>query len=136
MLDSLSDCIKPPVRNLGFMLDSALLFDKPVNAVVKSYFFHLRLLAKVKGFLNCAELKRLTHAFISSSLHYCNSVYLGIGCNSIYFRIFLMYVFKVLTGLAPTYLSNLITVKISGRRFVEPENAHQSQIIIKEKKEI
>jgi len=35
--------VKPSIKNLGVVFDSALTFDKQVNAVVKSSFFQLRL---------------------------------------------------------------------------------------------
>ncbi len=39
--------IKPSVQKMDVVFDSALTFDK--------FFFKLRLLAKVKGFLTCAR---------------------------------------------------------------------------------
>ncbi len=47
VLGDLAAYVKPSVKNV---FDSALTFDKQVNAVVKSSFFQLRLLAKVKFF--------------------------------------------------------------------------------------
>ncbi len=64
VLGDLAARVKPSVNNVGVVFDSALTFDKQVNAVVKSSFFQLRLLAKVKGFLTCAEFERAIHAFI------------------------------------------------------------------------
>lgn len=42
--------VKPSVKNVGVVFESALKFDKQVNAVVKSIIFQLRPLAKVKSF--------------------------------------------------------------------------------------
>ena len=47
--------------------------------MVKASFFQLRLLAKVKPYLRRADLEKVIHAFISSRLDYCNSLYVGIG---------------------------------------------------------
>ncbi len=42
----LADFIKTHVKDLGFVLDSELKMDRQINTVVRSCFFHLRLLAK------------------------------------------------------------------------------------------
>lgn len=77
VLGNFAAYVKPFVKNVGFIFDSDLLFDMQVNAVVKSCFFHLRLLDKVKSFLTPFELERVLHAFIFSRLDYCNLLY----CN-------------------------------------------------------
>lgn len=64
---------------VSFILDSALLFDKQVNGGENLFFFQLRWLAKVKGFLTCVEFERLIPAFTSSCLEYCNLIHIGIG---------------------------------------------------------
>ena len=50
--------------------------------MVKASFFHLRLLAKVKPYLrpwlDQLNLEKVIHAFITSRLDYCNSLYVGI----------------------------------------------------------
>ncbi len=66
------------VRNLGVIFDPALKFDKQINSVVKSAFFQLRMIAKIKSFLSFKDLETVIHAFISTRLDYCNSLYLGI----------------------------------------------------------
>ncbi len=145
-MGDLAACVKPSVKNLG-VFDSALTFDKQVNAVVKSSYFQLRL------FLTCAEFERVIHAFISSRLDYCNSMYIGINQSymnrlqtvqnaaarlltgtrkyehitpvllslhwlPVHFKIEfknLFFVFKVLNGLAPSYLSDLLSLRSPGR---------------------
>ncbi len=54
-----------------------------INSVVKSSFFQLRLLSKAKSFLSFKELERVIHAFASSRLDYCNSLYMGISQSNI-----------------------------------------------------
>ncbi len=75
VLGDLAAYVKPSVTNMGVVFDSALTFNKQVNAVVKSSFFQL---AKVKSFLTYAEFERVLHAFFSSRLDYCNLMYIGI----------------------------------------------------------
>ncbi len=67
-------------RNLGILFDSSLKFDKQISAVVKSCFYQLRLLSKVKPFLSRKNLGTAIHAFITSRFDYCNSLYSSISC--------------------------------------------------------
>lgn len=82
-LGDLVSYVKPSVKNLGVIIDSALKFDKKINSVVKSSFFQLRLLSKAKSFLSFPEFERVIHAFMSSRLDYCNSLYIGINQSNI-----------------------------------------------------
>lgn len=68
------DCAK----NLGVIFDSTLCFDKQISAVVKSSFFQLRSAARIKMMLSKRDLETVIHAFITSRLDYCNSLYLGL----------------------------------------------------------
>lgn len=78
-LGPLAPYIGSQARNLGVIVDGALKLDKQVSSVVKASFFQLRLLSKVKPYLRRADLEKVIHAFISSRLDYCNSLYVGIG---------------------------------------------------------
>lgn len=78
LIDSLSSNTHPHVKSLGVFLDSKFKFNKQVNAVVRTGFFQLRLLAKVKPYLSPHDLQKTAHAFISSKLDYCNGLYAGI----------------------------------------------------------
>uniref|UniRef100_A0A8C4X8L7 Reverse transcriptase domain-containing protein n=1 Tax=Erpetoichthys calabaricus TaxID=27687 RepID=A0A8C4X8L7_ERPCA len=73
-LSSFSVFCKPQVCNLGVIFDSNLSFEKQVNSVVKSCFFQLRLLGKLKPLSSSRDLEKATHAFIFSRLDYCNSL--------------------------------------------------------------
>lgn len=75
----LSNNMQSYVKNLGVFLDSELRFDRQVNSVVKSSFFHLRKLSKLKPILSYKDLEIVVHAFVSTRLDYCNSLYLGIS---------------------------------------------------------
>ncbi len=76
-LGNLAPFCKSIVKNLGVQFDVSLKFDKQINSVVKSCFFHLRLLAKVKLFLLTSNFEKLIQAFIFVRLDYCNSLYAG-----------------------------------------------------------
>ena len=146
-LGPLSSHLKQHAKNLGVIFDSGFKFDKQINSVVSTSFFHLRSIAKLKSFLLPKDLETLVHAFISSRLDYCNSLYSGITQSAlsrlqliqnaaarlitgtrkidhispvlatlhwlpvkyrIQFKI-LLFVFKALHGLAPDYITELLT---------------------------
>lgn len=147
-LGILTPYVKPYVKNLGVILDSGLKLDRQVNQVVKSSFYQLRTLAKIKSILSVSNLEKVVHAFISTRLDYCNSIYMGISESSINrlqivqnaaarvltgtrkrehitpvlktlhwlpvrhritFKVLLL-VYKSLNGMAPSYLTDLLTV--------------------------
>lgn len=151
---TLAPFFKPHVKNLGVTFDSGLRFDKQIRSVVStSFFFQLRLLAKVKPFLSRQDLEKAIHAFISSRLDYCNALYVGLSqslisrlqliqnaaarfltgtsrrehitpvlsslhwlpvCFRIDFKL-LLFVFYAINGLAPSYLSEILTIRDHGR---------------------
>ncbi len=74
--------VKSTVKNLGVILDMDFKLDKQINSV-KSSFYQLRLLSKVKTFLSFNNFERLIHVFISSRLDYCNALYVGVNQASL-----------------------------------------------------
>uniref|UniRef100_A0A669CP39 Reverse transcriptase domain-containing protein n=1 Tax=Oreochromis niloticus TaxID=8128 RepID=A0A669CP39_ORENI len=66
------------VRNLGVIMDSSFKLDKQVSSVVKSSFHQLRLISKAKSYIPYKDLEKLIHAFITTRLDYCNSLYMGL----------------------------------------------------------
>jgi len=78
-LSALTPHLRSVVTNLGVKVDAALRFDNHINGVVKSSFFHLRSLFKIKPFLSKRDLESVIHAFITSRLDYCNSLLTGIS---------------------------------------------------------
>ena len=55
---------------MGFNMGSEFKLDQQIGAIVKSSFFHLRQLAKVKPFLAQKHFETVIHAFITSLLDY------------------------------------------------------------------
>ncbi|MGH0161650.1 UNVERIFIED_CONTAM: hypothetical protein FKN15_041320 [Acipenser sinensis] len=51
--------------------------------MVKSSFYHLRNISKVCPYLSLPDAEILRHAFVSSRLDYCNSLYGGLPANTI-----------------------------------------------------
>ncbi len=66
-LGDLSSHVTPCAKNLGVLFDSGLKFDKQINSVVKSCFYHLRRLAKVKPVLSLKNFEIVIHAFVTLS---------------------------------------------------------------------
>jgi len=65
-------------------LDSSLKLNKQIDSVIRTSFFQLRRLAKVKPFLSRSDLEKTIHAFISSRLDYCNALYIGLNQASLH----------------------------------------------------
>uniref|UniRef100_A0A8C6NWF0 Reverse transcriptase domain-containing protein n=1 Tax=Nothobranchius furzeri TaxID=105023 RepID=A0A8C6NWF0_NOTFU len=145
--------LKTVVTNLGVKMDSSLRMDAQVNATVKSCFFQLRRLSKLRAVLSRNNLESVVHAFITSRLDYSNAILLGVNKSTlarlqliqnaaarsltrtdrrqritpvlkslhwlpITFRVqykILLFVFKSLHGLAPVYLSDLLSIYTPGR---------------------
>jgi len=75
--------IKPcsKVRNLGFILDKNMTMEDHVNNICKTSYFYIRLLGKLRKFLNKETGAMITHAFVTSRLDYCNSLLYGISSS-------------------------------------------------------
>ena len=73
--------IKPcsKVRNLGVIFDCNMTMEEHVNKVCKTSYFYIRLLGKLRKFLDKDTAAMLTHAFVTSRLDYCNSLLHGIS---------------------------------------------------------
>ena len=70
-------------RNLGVLIDSDLNFDSHIKSITKSSFYHLKNIARVRGFMSRSDLETLIHAFISSRVDYCNALFTGLPKKSI-----------------------------------------------------
>lgn len=69
---------KSQVRNLGIILDLDLNFNSHIKSVTSSVYYHLKNTARVREIMSKQNLVRLTHAFISSRLDYCNGLFTGL----------------------------------------------------------
>ena len=67
------------VRDLGVILDQELSFTKHINSVTRSCFYQLRQLRVISRSLSSNAAAILVHAFISSRLDYCSTLYAGIS---------------------------------------------------------
>lgn len=65
-------------RNLGVYFDCRLDMKQHINNVCRQCYFQLRQLRVIRRSLPPAILKTLLHAFVSSRLDYCNSMFYGL----------------------------------------------------------
>ena len=143
-----------PVRNLGVWLDSNLSMDSHITKTCSTAFYYLHNIRRIRRYLSRDATETLIHAFITSRLDYCNSLFYGIPlyqqkklqrvqnaaarlifheskhCHvtpllyslhwlpvkqRIHFKLLLI-TFKAIHGLAPKYISDLITIN-KGTRY-------------------
>ena len=65
-------------KNLGVILDSDLNFIPHFNYIRKTSFYHLKNIAKTLPLISKPSREILVHAFITSRLDYCNSLFTGL----------------------------------------------------------
>uniref|UniRef100_A0A3B1IDG0 Reverse transcriptase domain-containing protein n=1 Tax=Astyanax mexicanus TaxID=7994 RepID=A0A3B1IDG0_ASTMX len=82
-IDGHSVTPSPLVRNLGIYLDPTLSFKSHINHIVKTSFFHLRNIARLRPTLPTPAAETLIHAFITSRLDYCNSILYGLPSTAL-----------------------------------------------------
>ena len=77
--------IKPTesVRNLGAYFDSTLSMDRHVSAILKSVYYHLRRVAKIRHHLDSNTAAAVINALITSRLDLNNALLLGTSSANI-----------------------------------------------------
>ena len=64
-LESLSLKTRDQVRNLGVLIDSDFTFSSHIKSITKTIFFYqLKNISRVKGFMSQTDQEKLIHAFI------------------------------------------------------------------------
>ncbi len=71
------------MRNLGIIFDAQLTINSHFKNITKVAFFHLRNIARIRPFLSRLDAERLIHAFTTSRLDYCNSLFVGLPASSV-----------------------------------------------------
>ena len=82
-LGSLKQNICSNPRNLGVILDQSLLLDKHIHSLSRTCFYHLRNITKLRSVVSHQELETIIHAFVSSRLDYCNSLFTCLSKTSL-----------------------------------------------------
>ena len=78
---SLGDAIvkfSSTVKNLGVTFDESLSFRQHINEISKNSLYCLRNLRLIRNHFSQSNFEILMHAFITSRLDYCNSLFSGI----------------------------------------------------------
>ena len=73
----IGDCVIRPigvVKNLGTWLDSTLSMSSHVNNTCSNAFYYLHNIRRIRKYLSRRSTEKLIHAFVSSSVDYCNSL--------------------------------------------------------------
>ncbi len=78
-LGSLSSSVKPILCNLGVSMIQALSLDQHLSCSVCSCFY----ITKLRPVESRAEMELIIHAFISSCLDYCNSLFTCLSKTSL-----------------------------------------------------
>ena len=64
-------------KNLGVYLDQNFKMDKHITKLCSKAFYQLYKLKRIRKFLSNDAIKTVVHAFITSNLDYCNSLFYG-----------------------------------------------------------
>ena len=70
--------ISSEVRNLGVLFDETLSFEKHIRKVANNCIYHLRNLNHAKSYFTRKALEIVIHAYISTRLDYCDSLFSGL----------------------------------------------------------
>ncbi len=73
-LDGCSLDSSSSVRNLSVLFDRNLSFDSHISSICKTEFFHLKNISKLRPMLSMSNAEMLIHAFMTSTLDYCNAL--------------------------------------------------------------
>ena len=75
--------ISNSVKNLGVIFDETLSFNPHINEIAKNSLYKLRNLRLVRNHFSRRNFEILVHAFITSRLDYCNSLFSGLPASAL-----------------------------------------------------
>ena len=75
-----SNCVK----NVGIWIDENLNMDKQINSIVSHCYKILKVIGRIKSFLQKIDLEKLVHSVITSRLDYCNSLYSNLNKENLF----------------------------------------------------
>ena len=96
------------VRNLGVFNDEQLKLDDHVNKIIKTCFYHLWNIFKIRKYLSIDVTKFLVHALVTSRLDYCNSLLYGCKTSSIKRLKRISYISHTISHRRQTYHAKLV----------------------------
>ena len=65
-------------RSLGVIFDDTMSFNAHLSDICKSSFYHLHNISKIRKYINKESAATVVHAFVTSKLDYCNSLFFGL----------------------------------------------------------
>ena len=65
---------KQAVRNLGCIMDSVLSMEKQVSSTIRSVYYHLRMIGKIRKYMDSDSAARVMNALVTSRIDFCNSL--------------------------------------------------------------
>jgi hypothetical protein len=65
------------VKNLGFIFNRSLSISDHVKYIRQNTFYHLQRIRALRGCLSFVSREILTHAFLTSRIDFCNSLFYG-----------------------------------------------------------
>jgi hypothetical protein len=74
-LGDLGQSAKPSLRNLGVILDKDMSLVQHCKQLTRNCFFQLRKISKLRNMVSRNDMELIIHAFVSSRLDYCNSLF-------------------------------------------------------------
>uniref|UniRef100_A0A8C5DL07 Reverse transcriptase domain-containing protein n=1 Tax=Gouania willdenowi TaxID=441366 RepID=A0A8C5DL07_GOUWI len=74
-LGDLSLSAKTSLRNLGIIFDKAMSLEHHSKLLTRNCFYQLRKISKLRSLVSRDDLEMIIHAFVSSRLDYCNSLF-------------------------------------------------------------
>lgn len=71
------------VRDLGAQVDPEMNMDRQVNNIIRTSYFHLRRIAKIRRHLDQSSCAKAVIAFVTSRVDYHNGLLAGISCKNL-----------------------------------------------------
>lgn len=113
---SVGNCLLSParkIRNLGFIFNRSLTIVDHVKHLRKNAFYHLQRIRSLRHCISFVNREILVHAFITSRLDFCNSLFYGSTCDMLKnIKSIQGATAKALTGVHPMHSNTTLYFKL------------------------
>ena len=76
-------CASHSARNLGVIMDCVFNMEAHITTVCQTSYFHLRNIGAIRRYLTNETAAQVIHAFVTSKLDYCNSLFYNLPAKSL-----------------------------------------------------